>query len=118
MGTPWRAAWRPALVVVLLTAVLGAVAMAALAGRKAKLIYFDKTRGPVAAWCGNLIMSAGTILRTPLWLFVYLLRGRGAAGGRSAFLGRIELLRFHLAGLFKPVWKQAPAGHEGAQPQT
>jgi hypothetical protein len=91
---------------------------AALAGRKAKLIYFDKTRGPVAAWCGNLIMSAGTILRTPFWLFAYLLKGRAGGGGRSVFLGRIELLRFHLAGLFKPVWKQAPAGHEKRQAQT
>jgi hypothetical protein len=62
-------------------------------------------------------MIAGTILRTPFWLFAYLLKGRGAGGGRSAFLGRLELLRFHFAGLFKPVWKQAPAGQEERQPQ-
>lgn len=82
-------------------------------GRKAQLLNLHKQRGWAAAWTGNLIMTAGLILRLPLW-GAAAVRNAVAPAGRGAMRWQIigELAAFHLAGLVRPVWRgrSAPAG--------
>ena len=86
-----------------------------LAKRRAQLLVLQKTRGRLVAWAANVLMLIGLPPRLLLWsvsgLFA-VVRGRLPA---IPFRSRLNLLGFHLYGLFRPVWcKSTVPGPEAA----
>lgn len=75
-----------------------------LAGAKARLLVLEKTRGPVIAWLGNLIMTIGALLRFPMLLVVDLVKSNGKPTAQT-FSIRFQLPKFHLAALLSPAWR-------------
>jgi len=73
--------------------------------RKGTLLFLHKTRGYVYAWLANLIMTLGVLLRIPFWFtgdfFKFLIRRQPM----NIWGERLNVVRFHLAGLLFPVWK-------------
>jgi GT2 family glycosyltransferase len=77
--------------------------------RKARLLVLEKTRGFCCAWLGNLIMTAGVLLRIPAWIVTGRSRPFGVGKDKPASSVRLEILKFHLASLLKAQWRrQAP----------
>lgn len=72
------------------------------------MLVLHKRRGYFAAWMGNLVILAGTLLRMPVVLFIDLLHVmRGTA--QSGLIGsRFAALTAYLRGLVRPIW--LPAG--------
>ena len=72
------------------------------------VLILHKRRGPVIAWCGNVILLFGLIVRLPTWVVldaIHLRRGKAQPGIlRSRFL----VLAAHLRGLVSPVWLPRP----------
>jgi GT2 family glycosyltransferase len=77
--------------------------MAVLASRRARLGVLEKTRGPFAAWLGNLIMTSGLIPRLPFWFVSDCLRARGSGKEKRLSMRRREILWFHLRALFTSI---------------
>lgn len=68
------------------------------------VLVLHKRRGPVIAWCGNLILLVGLLARLPVWLAldaVYSLKGTAQEG---LLRSRFAALAAHLKGLVWPVW--------------
>jgi GT2 family glycosyltransferase len=87
----------------------------AFASRRARLIVLEKTRGMFSAWVGNVIMTLGMFLRLPVWLIADWIKTARANEKNNPFSKRLELIRFHLAALVRPVWRPAPANGRGTR---
>jgi GT2 family glycosyltransferase len=79
-----------------------------LMSRRARLLVFEKTRGTAVAWLANSFMLFGSFIRLPIWLAAAVLGWFGFLKTNST--GQyFDLLKFHLAGLSKPVWRPTKA---------
>lgn len=78
--------------------------------RKSPLLVLEKTQGVWAAWTGNIFMMTGALIRLPLWLLGDMVKGKQMDSISTLVRGRMTVLRFHLAGLFRPVWRQRLPG--------
>lgn len=78
---------------------------AAIAKRSGALLFLEKTRGSIYAWLGNLVMTIGAGLRTPLWMMRALLVRLRGGPGMTLLAAKWRLLQFHAAGLVQPVWR-------------
>lgn len=83
-----------------------------LAGAKARLLVLEKTRGFLTAWLGNLIMTLGMLPRFPLWIIADLPTSRRQRDRQETFSTRLQLARFHLTALLRPVWRPLPRSAE------
>ncbi len=70
-------------------------AASTLSKRKAVLLFLRKTRGPLYAWVGNLIMAIGALLRAPAWFGVALWHALQSGGDCTLLRIRVRLLAFH-----------------------
>ncbi len=73
------------------------------------VLVLHKRRGPVIAWCANLILLLATLVRLPIKLI--LDAGHFFKGHTQTELvrSRFTVLAAHLKGLFSPVWLPASA---------
>lgn len=83
-----------------------------LAGAKARLLVLEKTRGFLTAWLGNLIMTIGMLPRLPLWFIAMLLSSRRQRDRQKSFSTRLQLAKFHLTALLRPVWRPLPRNND------
>ena len=83
-----------------------------LMGVRSRLLVLEKTRGFLTAWAGNLIMTLGMLLRFPLWYIADLRSSRQQQDRQGTFSTRLQLARFHLTALLRPVWRPLPRSDE------
>lgn len=84
-------------------------AVARIRKRAAILLFLQKTRGPIHAWLANATMFVGVLLRFPFWVVVLVLgpllrRNPRLSKQRLSLSNCMDILKYHLRGLFYPVW--------------
>jgi GT2 family glycosyltransferase len=83
-----------------------------LAGAKARLLVLEKTRGFLTAWLGNLIMTLGMLPRVPMWFIADFRTSQRQRKRHKTFSTRLQLARFHLTAMLRPVWRPLPRSDE------
>ncbi|MDB6169031.1 MAG: glycosyl transferase family protein [Verrucomicrobia bacterium] len=68
------------------------------------VLVLHKRRGPVVAWCANLFLLAGFLLRLPAWIVLDVIHLARKTAQPRLLRSRFTALFAHLKGLFRPIW--------------
>jgi GT2 family glycosyltransferase len=68
------------------------------------VLVLHKRRGPLIAWCANVILLVGYLVRLPFWIVldaIFICKG---SAGEGLIRSRAMALVAHLKGIVSPVW--------------
>lgn len=77
----------------------GAPVASLLAKRRGVLLVLRKTRGLFCAWCGNVVMMLGVLMRMPYWALQVVGGWVSGCQGRTLARTRLSIVGFHLRNL-------------------